>query len=135
MLRKTLIAKIHIAKQQLGMDEESYRALLMRHGGNSCTQLNMSQLESVLSELKQKGFQPQSPKKQGRSRPKAARSRALTLKKIEALLAEASRPWGYADATAQRMFKIQRLEWLDDLQLYKVMQALIIDAARHGRQS
>jgi phage gp16-like protein len=53
--------------------------------------------------------------------------------KVEALLAEAGRPWAYADALAVQMWKIQRVEWLDDNQLQRLMQALIIDAGRHGR--
>lgn len=56
MNRNSLIAQIHIAKTQLGMDEESYRALLLRHGGASCTELGLHQLSKVVAELKQKGF-------------------------------------------------------------------------------
>lgn len=132
--RLKLLAKIHIARQQLGMADEAYRALLFRIAGvHSAKDLNDHQPLAVLAEFKRLGFQPQSPKKQGRARPKPARTRVAMVKKIEALLAEAGRPWDYADATALRMFKIQRLEWLDDLQVQKVMQALIMDAARHRR--
>jgi len=61
--RKRLIAQIHIAKKQLGIDEESYRALLQRHGGASCTELDVYQLSKVVAELKQKGFKPKRPTK------------------------------------------------------------------------
>ncbi|EIR0331078.1 DUF1018 domain-containing protein, partial [Salmonella enterica subsp. enterica serovar Give] len=54
--------------------------------------------------------------------------------KIEALLAEAGRPWGYLDGIVERMLGEKKpVEWLDDEQIYKVMQMLIVDAARHGR--
>ncbi|WP_371319715.1 phage protein GemA/Gp16 family protein, partial [Pseudomonas aeruginosa] len=51
--------------------------------------------------------------------------------KITALLASAHRPWSYADHMARRMFQVERVEWLDDSQLYRLMQALIIDRSRH----
>lgn len=38
MLRKNLIAKIHIGKSQLGLDDETYRQLLVSTTGKiSCT--------------------------------------------------------------------------------------------------
>lgn len=63
MSRRNLIAQIHIAKKQLGMAEDSYRALLQRHGGASCTELNVMQLSKVVAELKQKGFKAYSKRR------------------------------------------------------------------------
>jgi len=53
--------------------------------------------------------------------------------KIEAFLAEAKRSWAYADGMALRMFKVERVEWLDPGQLQKMVAALTYDARRHGR--
>ena len=48
--RRKLIAKIKIGQQQLGLDDATYRALLLRVSGkNSCTKLDMRGLEAVLS--------------------------------------------------------------------------------------
>jgi len=128
------IAKIHIAKAQLNMDDDSYRAFLMRVAGvKSCKQLTPKQLGRVLFELEKLGFKPTQSKKAGRARPRLPESRAKILSKIEALLSEAGRPFNYADGMAQQMFKRQRLEWLADSELYKVLQALIIDANRRKR--
>ena len=55
------------------------------------------------------------------------------MKKVEALLAEANRAWAYADGMAKHMFKVDRVDFLDDSQLHKLLQALIIDAKRQGR--
>ena len=55
------------------------------------------------------------------------------LKKIEALLAEAGRPWKYAHGMARRMFTIERVQWCEPFQLHKIVAALIYDAKRHGR--
>jgi len=128
------IAKIHIAKAQLKMDDDSYRAFLTRVTGvSSSKSLNPKQLGLVLLELEKLGFKPAASKKAGRARPRLPESRQKILAKIEALLSEAGRPFAYADGMAQQMFKRQRLEWLTDNELYKLMQALIIDANRRKR--
>lgn len=132
-MKKAPLAKVHIAKQQLGMDDDSYRALLARVAGvKSAKDLNPRQMGAVLAELERLGFKPKSTR-QGRSKPNPAKSRVSVMNKIEALLAEAKRPWAYADSMALHMFKVERVEWLNDSQIYRLMQALVIDAQRHGR--
>ena len=55
--RRKLIAKIKIGQQQLGLDDDTYRALLVRvTGANSCTKLDMRGLEAVAAELAKLGF-------------------------------------------------------------------------------
>lgn len=129
--RRGLIAKIHIAKTQLGLDDDTYRTILLNITQlKSCAQMSLVQLEAVYKNMQRLGFKAKSPAKAGRNRPNVISRRETVLRKIEALLAEASRPWAYADNTAKQMFAIERVEWLADEQLYKLMQALIIDAAR-----
>lgn len=128
------LAKIHIAVKELGMDDASYRALLKRVAGvDSASKLGVMTVGKVLAELQRLGWKPVSKSKAGRARPRVPASRDKIMKKVEALLAEAQRPWSYADAMARQMWKIERVEWLDDNQLTRLMQALIIDAGRHGR--
>ncbi|HHM6772721.1 TPA: gp16 family protein [Pseudomonas aeruginosa] len=130
-LRNVNLAKIHIAKAQLGLDDDDYRALLGRVAGvRSAKELGPRQVAQVLVEFQRLGWKPES-KQQGRATPKVPQNRKVVLKKVEALLASASRPWSYADAMAKRMFQRERVEWLDDDQLYRLMQALIIDRSRH----
>ena len=57
------------------------------------------------------------------------------LGKVEALLADAKRPWAYAHNTARQMFKVARVEWLDSDQLHKLVAALQIDSQRQRRRS
>lgn len=128
------LAKIHVAKAQLGLDDETYRALLARIAGvRSAKDLNKRQIGAVLAEFERLGFKPNTPKKAGRAVPKAAPGRAAMIGKIEAFLAEAKRPWSYADAMALRMFKVERVEWCDADQLRRLIAALTYDAKRHGR--
>lgn len=128
------LAKIHIAKSQLGMDDETYRALLARVAGvRSAKDLSPRQIGAVLAEFERLGFKPKPAKKAGRAVPKPAPDRASLVGKIEAFLAEANRPWAYADAMALRMFKVERVEWLDSGQLQRLVAAFVYDAKRHGK--
>lgn len=58
--RKLLVTKIHIARTQLGMDDDSYRANLAHyaHGKTSCTEMTIPELNAVLAAFKKLGFKP-----------------------------------------------------------------------------
>ncbi|MCC8341592.1 regulatory protein GemA [Pseudomonas stutzeri] len=127
------LAKIHIAKAQLGLDDDTYRALLARVAGvRSAKDLNRRQVGLVIAEFQRLGWQPAPARKAGRQ-PKPTPDRKALIGKIEAFLAEAERPWAYADAMALRMFKVERVEWLDSGQLQRLVAAFAYDAERHGR--
>ena len=133
-MRNGQMAKIHIAKAQLGLDDEEYRSLLGRVAGvSSAKDLNPRQIGAVLAAFEKLGWQPKAPAKQGRKRPNVKTTRQLLLGKIEAQLAAADRKWAYADAMALRMCKVERVEWCDERQLQKLIAALNYDAKRHGR--
>ena len=129
--RNQQLSKIHIAKKDLGLDDETYRALLSRiTGQSSAKDLSPLDVAKVLREFERLGWKPQ----QGRSKPKPAADKAKLVGKIEAQLAEAGRPWDYGDGLAKRMYNVDRLEWLDAEQLGGVVAALAKDAKRHGRR-
>lgn len=129
--RNQQLSKIHIAKKDLGLDDETYRALLARvTGQSSAKDLTPLQVAKVLQEFERLGWKS----KQGRSKPKPAADKAKLVGKIEAQLAEAGRPWEYGDGLAKRMYNLDRLEWLDAEQLGGVVAALAKDAKRHGRR-
>ena len=128
------LAKIHIAKSQLGLDDETYRALLARVAGvRSAKDLSPRQIVAVIAEFERLGWKPKTARKTSRTKPNPAAERKKLVSKIEAFLAEANRPWEYADGMALRMFKVERIEWCDFDQLRKVIAALSYDAKRQGR--
>ena len=47
-----------------------------------------------------------------------------------ALLADGKKPWAYAHAMAKRMFGVDRVEWLSDEHMHKLVAALQIAANR-----
>lgn len=134
MNRRNLdLSKIHIAKKDLALDDETYRALLQRVAGvTSAKDLSPLKIAAVISEFKRLGWRPKA-KKSGREAPKVTIDRKKLVGKIEAFLAEAGRQWAYADGMAQRMFKVERVEWLNPQQLGSIVAALAYDAKRNGR--
>lgn len=132
-LRQANLAKIHIAKKAIGLDDDTYRTLLARVAGvTSAKDLNPRQVSAVLAEFQRLGWQPPA-KPTSRPAPNPAPDRKKLIGKIEAQLATAGRPWAYADAMCSRMFKVERVEWCDSDQLQRLVAALVYDARRHGR--
>lgn len=131
-IRRPLIAKIKIGQQRLGLDDDVYRVLLRRETGkDSCTQMGIKELEAVLAAMKQQGFVPARPQK-GR-RPGARSSAEPMMRKVEALLADNGLHWNYAHGMAKRMFGVDRVHWLADAHLHKLIAALQIYADRRKK--
>jgi phage gp16-like protein len=134
--RHAAIGKIHIGKQQLGMDDETYRAMLLAIGGvRSAKDLTPEGISKVVQHLERAGATFTSPKRAGR-RPHSigsASERAAQLRKIEALLADAGRPYAYAASMARHMYKKDALEFCDGRELAGIIAGLAKNAQREGR--
>lgn len=132
--RNLQLSKIHIAKKDLGLDDETYRALLGRVAGvRSAKDLSPRQISHVLAEFARLGWTSTSTKQTSRKPSTPTADRKKLMGKVGAFLAEANRSWAYADGMAMRMFKVERVEWLDPEQLHKMVAALTYDARRHAR--
>jgi len=102
VLRKNELAKIHLAKKQLALDDDEYRAIMLSvTGKQSAADLDWQGRHKLLNHFKKIGFKIVAKTAQ-RSRPAVARNRQALIGKIEAQLAEAKLPWAYADASAKR---------------------------------
>lgn len=126
--RKGMIAKIHIAKQQLGLDDDVYRALLVNlTGQRSAAQLSLMQLERVLTELKNKGWKPTLPKV---VRLPLRDGREPLYQKLLKLRKQLGASPEYVAGIAHKMFGNEEILQLDHEQLYKLVQAMQIAANR-----
>ena len=137
-IRNLTLAKIHVGKKTLGMDDDAYRAFLRTHvGKSSAADCTIIELEKILWAMKKSGFVPQSKKPVGKNpgAPAKAKSRKLVLDKITAQLTTRGLHWNYAHGMAKKMFGKERVQWLDDEQLYKLMQALQVDQNRRKRRA
>ena len=131
-LRRRDLAKIHIAKKQLGMSDTAYREMLKNITGvASAADLDGHGRSKVLVHLKYCGFKPayKHTLQQIKHRS-AAKEREPMLAKVRAILMDLKYPWKYADAMAKRMFKVDRVHWLEPHQLHKLTIALIYHQKR-----
>ncbi|HGO8367610.1 TPA: phage protein GemA/Gp16 family protein, partial [Neisseria meningitidis] len=92
----------------------------------SCADMDVSELESVVADMRSHGFKPKA-KGNPHGKPHLRRtSSAAMLDKVEALLTVGGKHWNYAHAMARRMFGKDKVEYLDDAQLHKLVAALQI---------
>jgi phage gp16-like protein len=138
--RSAELAKIHILKKELGLDDDAYRDVLFcQSRKNSAGQLTPQERSLVINHMislkeRAQGY-PGRPANMDKKAAKnyAQYTRATQLEKIEALLAIGKKPWPYADALAKRICKIDKIAWVPDGQLYKIIAALTYQAKREGR--
>jgi len=143
--RTRAIAIIHIGIKQLNIPTDdgdddtgelsTYRKMLKNLTGKISTgKMSSAELHKVIQYLEHKGFKVK-PKTRIGKHPGTPNTidREPQIKKIEALLAEAGRPWAYAVSMAKRMYKRDRLEFCDTAELQGIIVALIADARKHGR--
>lgn len=133
--KMAMMAKIHIAKKDLGLDDDTYRDVLWRvTGKRSCKDMTIAQLQDVVKDMENSGFKPKAAPKHGK-KPSVVGKREPLMGKIHAMLTDMGLHWNYAHGMADSMFKIKRLQWLNDSQLYKLTQALSVHQQREAKKA
>lgn len=127
-VRRRELAQIHIAKQQLGMEEDTYRELLWTLGRvRSSADLDWAGRKRLLDHFKACGFKPRPPKRSGEreleSSPQAKMVRAMWLELHAAGVVKdpserALSRW------VKRMTGVDSLRWLKPEQMNLVIEAL-----------
>lgn len=133
--RKRLISAVHVAKNSLGLDEETYRSLLTTvTGKSSAAKMSYQELNQVLDAMKQRGFSYRKPAKR-RMSPK---SKGSEIDKIRAIWITMHQH-GFVndgseaalDAYVKRMTGkinkgpgIEHVGWLKDEAIERVLEAL-----------
>lgn len=125
-LRRAEIAQIHIAKSQLGMDDDTYRAMLWSVGRvKSSSDLDWRGRKAVLDHLKRSGFKVQA-KQQTRKLDMDAESRKA--RKLWLLLGEAGELRDTSEralaAYVHRVAKVDDLRFTDGKQIERVIESL-----------
>lgn len=138
MMRNQMLAKLHVAKKELGLDDTTYRAVLERiTGETSAADLSDRQLVAVLEEVKRLGFgvPSKAPRRAG-SRPLATSAHAGKIRALWIALYNL----GLVDNPAEsalaafvaRQTGVSALQWLRPDQGFKVIEALKSWASRKG---
>jgi phage gp16-like protein len=139
--RRALLAKVHLAAKQLRIAEDDYRALLGRTTGKtSAGDCDNAQLVAVLAEFERLGFRASRAPGTGRapgarkpraSHPVAKKARALWLSLHDLGVFENASEEGL-ETFAKRQLGVDRLQWADQSQGYRLIEALKAIAVRHG---
>lgn len=123
--KNMLLAKIHIAKKELGLDDETYRAVLQRViGKSSCAKANAKQLTKVIEEFKSLGFKGQSNKKFRKSPIPAVKKVYALWGELQGLGAVETKDKTALDAFVKKYTGIDNANWLDDKSARKVIEIL-----------
>lgn len=140
--RRRELAMIHIAKKDLGIDDDTYRLMLRTIARvESAGDLNAEGRHQVLAHLKARGFKPKHSVRTPHSSERTAHSdwdwvnnaapdRRPTLRKIAMMLQSAARQKPYADGVAKKMYGIERVEFCAPDQLVRIVAALEYDRRR-----
>ena len=134
--RRLMIAKVQIARKEMGFDDGDYRAVLERvTGKTSSAALSEGELGRVLDEFARLGWKPAAGKPGKPSRradhPAAKKARALWLS-LFLLGVVRNSSEAALESYARRQLKGVRLQWSDQAQMYKVIEGLKAMAERHG---
>lgn len=135
--RRSMIAKIHVAKKELRLAEDDYRQILLDAAGRTssgdCTE---AELERVITRLQAIGFKPL-PQKSGAATTRAAqhpvarKARALWIS-LYHLGAVRSPDEKALESFAKRQLGCDRLVWANQSQGYRLIEALKAMADRNG---
>jgi len=136
--RKRELAAIHVAKAQLGLEDDTYRLMLWTVARvRSAADLDHAGRQAVIEHLRKRGFtKPVSaaapaPRNHGK-KPAVPADRQALVNKIEALLAELALPWNYVRAIARKRFGMDQLEWASADQLRRLVAMLEYHRRRKG---
>jgi phage gp16-like protein len=129
--RNAMIGKIMVAKKQLRMVEDDYRQMLLDETTEiSLTNCSEPQLAKMIAALKAKGFRPVSKRKQA-DHPMARKALAMWISLHHLNVVE--NPSDKAlEAFAKRQLGVSKLQWADQSQGYKLIEALKDMAERNG---
>jgi phage gp16-like protein len=133
---KSLLAKIHIAKKDLGLDDDTYRDVLeAATGKRSAAGLTGGELVAVVKHFEARGWKPSVVKggKAGAAasgrparradHPVARKARALWISLHQLGVVENSSEQAL-EAFAKRQLGVDRLQWADQGQGFKLIEAL-----------
>lgn len=136
--RKADLARIHIAKKALGMNDDEYRDVMFAVARvRSSAELDFTGRKRLIEHFVKCGWSGAKggsarPSKRPR-RPTPSAAVAAMCRKVRAqLISLGRRPDSYADGIAKQMFNVQFYEWCQPDQLHAVIAALGAEQSRMG---
>ncbi|MBQ1766866.1 MAG: regulatory protein GemA [Aquincola sp.] len=139
--RRADLARIHIAKTALRMDDDAYRQVLRDVcGAASSSQLDLAGRRKLIAHFVRCGWDGNKPGARRAAKPSTRPRRptpseavAPLCRKVRAQLISLGKlPDTYADGIAQQMWGVQYYEWLQPDQLQAVVTALAKEQEAKG---
>lgn len=130
--RKRMVAKVKIAQQQLGMEDDAYRDMLQSvTGTRSAAKLKCWELDNVINRLKALGFKPTRPKRSG-ARAQADDEQSKLIRSLWLQLYDAGKVRdpderalvNWAKGQFKNTHGIEALQWLQSWQKSNLIESL-----------
>lgn len=127
--RYGLLAKIHIARKALSLDEEVYREILARKfGRSSARDLSVEQLEALVEEFRAQGWEPKRSTKKAEEMSLGTTPQERLIRALWFDLKKAGKPRTPSEAGLRRFVKnvagVDALRWLTTEQASNVIEGL-----------
>ena len=135
--RRAMLAKVHVAKKELGLDETLYGDVLFRETGHSSSaNCSDAELTRLLDAFKRMGFQakPKQPRSRIADHKTARKARALWIS-LGYLGAIDNVSEKALEAFAKRQLGCERMQWADQNMMFRLIEALKAMALREGWDS
>lgn len=141
--RRAMLAKVHMAAKELGLDEDARRDVLERvTGRRSSADCTDDQLDAVVGEFKRLGWKPKPAggvrnfiakpgARKPATHPVALKARAMWISLWNLGVVRQSTEQAL-EAFAKRQLGVDRLQWADQSQGYRLIEALKAMAEREG---
>lgn len=132
--RRAMTGKIKLAQKEIGLSDDDYRAVLFRVTGKiSSTACSEAMLSLMLDELKRLGWKAKPKKAVSRvaDHPAAKKARALWIS-LHHLGAFDDPSEAGLETFGRRQLGCTALQWADQGQMYKLIEALKAIGTRHG---
>ncbi len=148
--RRAMLAKIHLARKEMRLDEGDYRDILRRSAGHaSAADCSDAELARALDEFKRLGWKgapirgrrptlvvvdnpeapPPRPASAGADHPTARKARALWIS-LHQLGVVRDAGEHALEAFARRQLQVEKLQWADQARVYRLIEALKAMAER-----
>jgi phage gp16-like protein len=130
-----MLAKVHLAAKELRLDDDARRDFMEREvGKRSAAECSDAELSQILDAMKRQGFKPR-PATAGAAKPAAspmaAKARALWISLHQLGVIEDPRE-SALNAFGARQLKVDHLQWADQGQAFRLIEALKAMAQRAG---
>lgn len=127
--RRNTMAKIHIAKKDLALDDDTYRAMLIElTGKSSAKDLTGNQLGKVLHHLKSKGWKPRAPKASASQRRQDTTAEATKVRAMWLFLYSLGQVNNPSEAAlaryVKRIARVDDLHWADAKAMDRLIETL-----------